>query len=730
MFRIKNSKVRMVWLLSYLSVVMLPIIISLMSYSIYFNNFKKQNDAFNTYVSDFTTNHIRDVMTDMRRVYADVTSHDKLLPVLRITDPSEYLKNKNTVEFLSYIERAAVYRNENTTFFLYIPETDTVLSPIGAVESRNYFDACFGGDGKAFAAWKNTLELSSTGFFFNEIKSIKNKKTFIEYCAVMPRSIRQYGYNAVFCAMTEKSMFFQKIEEVEWTKATSIYIFNSRDELILDSTDNPDTPQTLHDLLETVADDCAVLSKHIDFDTAVLNIVLVTGKDNLLLQVLSMRKLFLVSTCICIIFSLLLAVAAVRRNYRPINEILTTIGDKSAKDEFAEIKQYVKRSQLKESKQQEAVKQDYLLHLVKGTFPRHYQWEALEKSGIVFSKRAFLILVISVKDLESYAESSHESLQKRFNELCFMMTNVYEELYSNENTKSYVINIENHFVCIINTDLSYDNNLQTLLQLADLGASMFNREYKLELQFALSKVHTSVRELPEAYKEALQELNIQKIKKMNYYPSDTEKENSYYFDLDTEQKLLHCIRTGDRAAAETIINDMFHFLENSGSFNPVYARCLFMDAAFTLLKVSKPEEQSISYILQDNLTLQQMYEWLIARIQFCCIENESADEKSIDSVLEYVYQNYRSEELNVAFLSEHFGLSPYYLSKRFKDTFGESLIDFIHKLRLVEAKELIRSGNRTMADISQQVGYANIRTFNRVFKKYEGMTPMQYRQQG
>ena len=129
-----------------------------------------------------------------------------------------------------------------------------------------------------------------------------------------------------------------------------------------------------------------------------------------------------------------------------------------------------------------------------------------------FQQKGILILVISVKDLESYAESSHESLQKRFNELCFMMTNVYEELYSNENTKSYVINIENHFVCIINTDLSYDNNLQTLLQLADLGASVFNREYKLELQFALSKVHTSVRELPEAYKEALQELNIQKIK--------------------------------------------------------------------------------------------------------------------------------------------------------------------------------------------------------------------------
>ncbi len=734
MFRIKNSKVLTVWLLSYLSVVMLPIVISLMSYSIYFNNFRRQNDAFNNYISDFTTNHIKEVMTDMRRVYADVTSHEKLLPVLRITDPSEYLKNKDALSFLSYIERAAVYRNEDTTFFLYIPETEMVLSPTGAVESRNYFDAYFGGDDAAFEAWKDTLQLQSTGFFFNEIDSLKNRKTFVEYCAIMPRNIRQYGYRAVFCAMTEKSMFFQKIEEVDWVKSASIYIFNANDELLLDSSSHPDAPRTLHDLLKTLPDDSAVLSRHIDFDTSVLNIVLVTGKNNLLLQVLSMRRLFLISTCICIIFSLLLVFIVVKRNYRPVMEILTTMGDKSAEDEFAEIKQYVKRSQLKESKQQKVMKQNYLLHLVKGTFPRHYQWESLESSGIIFNKRAFLVLIIAVKDLEGYAEASHESLQKRFHELCFMITNVYEELYNNENTKSYVINIENHFVCIINTDLSYENNLQTLLQLADLGASVLNREYQLELRFALSKTHVTVQDLPEAYKEALQALSIQKFKEMNYYPSESEKqsggsESKYYYDLETEQKLLHCIRTGDRNAAEMIVDDVFRFLEQKDNSDQTYARCLFMDIAFTLFKVSKPEEQSMAYILEDNLTLQQMREWLFSRIEFCCVGNETEDRNSLENILDYIYQNYRNEDLNVAFLSEYFDISPYYLSKRFKSTFGESLIDFIHKLRLVEAKELIRSGHQTMADISQQVGYANIRTFNRVFKKYEGVTPTQYQQQ-
>ena len=124
--------------------------------------------------------------------------------------------------------------------------------------------------------------------------------------------------------------------------------------------------------------------------------------------------------------------------------------------------------------------------------------------------------------------------------------------------------------------------------------------------------------------------------------------------MDTEQKLLHCIRTGDRAAAETIINDMFHFLENSGNFNPVYARCLFMDAAFTLLKVSKPEEQSISYILQDNLTLQQMYEWLIARIQFGGVLYEKSTIKLVLDI--YIKINEREELIffNICFLISKF----------------------------------------------------------------------------
>ena len=735
MFRFKNSKVLTVWLLSYLSVVMLPIVISLLSYSIYFKNFRRQNDAFNNYISDFTTNHIKESMVDMRRMYADLTSHEQLLPVLRITDPSEYLKNQNALSLLSYMERTALYRNEDTDFFLYIPETETVLSSSGAVESKAYFEAYFGGDDAAFENWKNTLQNQEVGFFFHEIYSAKREKTFVEYCSIMPSGIRQYGYQAVFCAMTEKSTFFQKTEKVDWLKSASIYIFNARDELLLDSTGNPDTPHTLHGLLETLSEDSAVLSRHLDFDTSVLNIVLVTNESNLLLQVISMRRLFLISTALVTVFSLFLIVSVVKRNYRPIEDILTTIGDKGAGDEFTEIKQFVKHSRLKEEKQQSELRRIYLTHLVKGTFQRYYLWGDLKKSGIVFHKKAFLILLISVKNLEGYAEESRECLQKRFNELNFMITNVYEELFNNENTKSYVINIDNYFVCVINADLSYENNLQTLLQRADLGASVLNREYQLGLKFALSKAHDSVSDLPEAYKEAFYALNLCQFKEMNddLIELDTffeETEQTYCYDLELEQRLIHCIRMHDQNMAEAIINHIFDFLEQK-QLHESYTRCLFMDIAFTLFKTVALEdnEQSIQYVFQGNLSRQQMREWLLARIRLCCMNHELESKKDMDYIMDYIYQNYRNEELNIAFLSEHFDISPYYLSKRFKSVYGESLIDFIHKLRLVEAKKLIRNGTQTMLHISQSVGYTNIRTFNRVFKKYEGITPSQYQQQ-
>nr|WP_275900692.1 helix-turn-helix transcriptional regulator [Paenibacillus periandrae] len=78
-------------------------------------------------------------------------------------------------------------------------------------------------------------------------------------------------------------------------------------------------------------------------------------------------------------------------------------------------------------------------------------------------------------------------------------------------------------------------------------------------------------------------------------------------------------------------------------------------------------------------------------------------------------------------IGEAFSLTPSYVSKQFKTYTGEALLDYINKTRMEEAKRLLALQNLTVTEIAGRVGYADINTFNRIFKKLEGITPGKYK---
>jgi YesN/AraC family two-component response regulator len=99
-------------------------------------------------------------------------------------------------------------------------------------------------------------------------------------------------------------------------------------------------------------------------------------------------------------------------------------------------------------------------------------------------------------------------------------------------------------------------------------------------------------------------------------------------------------------------------------------------------------------------------------------------------VIAYVTAHYSDENLNISTIGEAFGLTPSYLSKQFKTQTGEALLEFINKTRLEHAKRLLADPTQTLSvsEIARQVGYADINTFNRIFKKYEGITPSKFKE--
>ena len=96
-------------------------------------------------------------------------------------------------------------------------------------------------------------------------------------------------------------------------------------------------------------------------------------------------------------------------------------------------------------------------------------------------------------------------------------------------------------------------------------------------------------------------------------------------------------------------------------------------------------------------------------------------------VAEYIGKHYMDADLCADKLCEVFGISISYLSRTFKGCIGIKLIDYIHRTKLTAAKALLESTDYTVEKVASIVGYQNVLTFNRAFKRYESMTPGVYR---
>ena len=95
----------------------------------------------------------------------------------------------------------------------------------------------------------------------------------------------------------------------------------------------------------------------------------------------------------------------------------------------------------------------------------------------------------------------------------------------------------------------------------------------------------------------------------------------------------------------------------------------------------------------------------------------------VNSVMEYVKEHYQDTSLNISMIAEGIGKNPKYISRVFKEEMQEGILDYVNRLRIRKAQVLIRSGQFTLEQVSEMVGYASVRTFRRAFQKETGKTP-------
>ena len=100
--------------------------------------------------------------------------------------------------------------------------------------------------------------------------------------------------------------------------------------------------------------------------------------------------------------------------------------------------------------------------------------------------------------------------------------------------------------------------------------------------------------------------------------------------------------------------------------------------------------------------------------------------KLFNKVKSYITDNLK-EDLNLESIAHNFNLSPYYFSRTFKEVMGCKLTDYINTIRIKKAKELLIENKMSIKEIGYTVGYSDPNYFSKVFKKYEGYSPKEYK---
>lgn len=199
------------------------------------------------------------------------------------------------------------------------------------------------------------------------------------------------------------------------------------------------------------------------------------------------------------------------------------------------------------------------------------------------------------------------------------------------------------------------------------------------------------------------------------------------------EQLKRSFETGDVQEMKQSVEKLF-FIFKRGKVHPDYVHdfcygfLIQLDSNFveTLKKLrSSTVSQSLHSV--DSAAVKNMFLRLILSMRLNLPPKDvPMDEDVVRKIRHYIDTNYE-KDISLITLSKHFFISKYQISRLFKKQFGVNYSDYILKVRMEAAEMMLMSSNEKIDDIARRVGFEETSYFSRVFSKYFGMAPREYR---
>ena len=205
---------------------------------------------------------------------------------------------------------------------------------------------------------------------------------------------------------------------------------------------------------------------------------------------------------------------------------------------------------------------------------------------------------------------------------------------------------------------------------------------------------------------------------------------SVSYPFAEEELIMQSIRDNNGDMGIQALDVMFHrFKTIAANQSEVYKICckILAEIDVTYKAVRGPKALILKPQLAANATIDEMEhmmrEYLRKMFQF---NNLDSSDLLVEKLKKYIEKHYQ-ENVSLKVLEDEFFFNASYISRIFKSKTGENYSDYLLRLRICRAKELLATTNYSVRQISEMVGFRSSKYFSKTFKIMEGMQPIAYR---
>jgi len=350
--------------------------------------------------------------------------------------------------------------------------------------------------------------------------------------------------------------------------------------------------------------------------------------------------------------------------------------------------------------------------------------------------QAFAMMLVDVEDYTKRVRSWDDKERKLWN---FAIHNILQDNLTAFGVSHSIIQVRSGEWCVLIVRTPPDIfKLDQCVSWAETLRQAVNKYLKMSIRVALHPAETTLNRLAKTYKSLQRSLYLSSSAITGVIVSQKSKGGSEASHQlwDKIEEMVTGLKRCDRRRTETALkelDDSFRSLPET-SFERVapilHYLCLHLLREMRAMDVITREEELAIWrqidMHQGIRETLQVINGLVDRSLESALKKKTSDVLML-SARDYIERNL-SAELSIDMLADYLGISGSYFSLLFKQHFGETFVEYVTKQRMEMARSLLALSDKSVTQIGQMVGYAERRYFTRVFSKYTGMLPSEYRE--